>query len=426
MEEFVIKGGKVFCYKNGFDGEQLDILVSNDKVKDIGKNLIADKVIDVRGLWVFPGFIDIHVHLREPGGEDSETIETGTKAAAKGGITTIVAMANTDPKIDSPEVYFEVKNRISRKALVNVIQSANATKGMEGKEITEMGLIKNLGGYIFTDDGKPISDAKVMYRVLTYAKNFDVLIFEHPEEPSLSEGGVINQGLKSLELGLQGIPSCSESIAVAKCILLAKETNSYIHLQHISTKESVELIRWAKDHGINVTCEVTPHHLILTEDSIQSHLDTNKKMNPPLRTEEDRQCLLNALKDGIIDVIATDHAPHTFFSKSQTLQEAPFGTIGLETALPMLYTYIVDDGIISILDLVKLFSFNPSRIIKVPNKGHLSIGADADIVVFDPNEEFIIDERFFVSKSRNSCFLGMKAKGKVKLTFVNGNLVFSD
>ncbi|MGC8963827.1 MAG: dihydroorotase [Brevinematia bacterium] len=426
MEEFVIKGGKVFCYKNGFDGEQLDILVSNGKVKDIGKNLIADKVIDVRGLWVFPGFIDIHVHLREPGGEDSETIETGTKAAAKGGITTIVAMANTDPKIDSPEVYFEVKNRISRKALVNVIQSANATKGMEGKEITEMGLIKNLGGYIFTDDGKPISDAKVMYRVLTYAKNFDVLIFEHPEEPSLSEGGVINQGLKSLELGLQGIPSCSESIAVAKCILLAKETNSYIHLQHISTKESVELIRWAKDHGINVTCEVTPHHLILTEDSIQSHLDTNKKMNPPLRTEEDRQCLLNALKDGIIDVIATDHAPHTFFSKSQTLQEAPFGTIGLETALPMLYTYIVDDGIISILDLVKLFSFNPSRIIKVPNKGHLSIGADADIVVFDPNEEFIIDERFFVSKSRNSCFLGMKAKGKVKLTFVNGNLVFSD
>ncbi|MGC8766316.1 MAG: dihydroorotase [Brevinematia bacterium] len=426
MEEFVIKGGKVFCYKNGFDGEQLDILVSNGKVKDIGKNLIADKVIDVRGLWVFPGFIDIHVHLREPGGEDSETIETGTKAAAKGGITTIVAMANTDPKIDSPEVYFEVKNRISRKALVNVIQSANATKGMEGKEITEMGLIKNLGGYIFTDDGKPISDAKVMYRVLTYAKNFDVLIFEHPEEPSLSEGGVINQGLKSLELGLQGIPSCSESIAVAKCILLAKETNSYIHLQHISTKESVELIRWAKDHGINVTCEVTPHHLILTEDSIQSHLDTNKKMNPPLRTEEDRQFLLNALKDGIIDVIATDHAPHTFFSKSQTLQEAPFGTIGLETALPMLYTYIVDDGIISILDLVKLFSFNPSRIIKVPNKGHLSIGADADIVVFDPNEEFIIDERFFVSKSRNSCFLGMKAKGKVKLTFVNGNLVFSD
>ncbi|MGC8870773.1 MAG: dihydroorotase, partial [Brevinematia bacterium] len=377
MEEFVIKGGKVFCYKNGFDGEQLDILVSNGKVKDIDKNLIADKVIDVRGLWVFPGFIDIHVHLREPGGEDSETIETGTKAAAKGGITTIVAMANTDPKIDSPEVYFEVKNRISRKALVNVIQSANATKGMEGKEITEMGLIKNLGGYIFTDDGKPISDAKVMYRVLTYAKNFDVLIFEHPEEPSLSEGGVINQGLKSLELGLQGIPSCSESIAVAKCILLAKETNSYIHLQHISTKESVELIRWAKDHGINVTCEVTPHHLILTEDSIQSHLDTNKKMNPPLRTEEDRQCLLNALKDGIIDVIATDHAPHTFFSKSQTLQEAPFGTIGLETALPMLYTYIVDDGIISILDLVKLFSFNPSRIIKVPNKGHLSIGADA-------------------------------------------------
>lgn len=426
MEEFVIKGGKCFCYKNNLNGEELDILVSQSKIKGIGRNLNAKEVIDARGLWVFPGFIDLHVHLREPGGESSETIESGTKAAAKGGITTLVAMANTNPKIDSPEVYFDVKSRINRKSVVNVIQSANATKGMEGKEITEMGLIKNLGGYIFTDDGKPISDPRVLRMVLTYAKNFDVLVFEHPEEPSLSEGGVINRGLKSLELGVQGIPSCSESIAVAKAILLVEETKSYIHLQHISTKESIELIRWAKSRGINITCEVTPHHLILTEDSIQSHLDTNKKMNPPLRTEEDRQYLIKALKEGIIDVIATDHAPHTKFSKSQTLQESPFGTIGLETALPIIYSYLVDKGVISVLELVKLFSFNPSNIIKLPNKGHLSVGADADITIFDPGEEFTITEDFFVSKSKNSCFIGMRAKGRVKYTFVGGKLVFSD
>lgn len=425
MKSILIRGGRVFCYKNGIDGEELDILISDGKIVEIGKNLKCQNEIDARGMYVFPGFIDLHVHLREPGGENKETIDTGTRAAAKGGITTVVAMANTTPRIDTPEVYFDVISRISRKAVVNVIQSGNATKGMEGKEITEMGLMKNLGCYIFTDDGKPISDAKVMHRVLTYSKNFDVLVFEHPEEVSLSENGVINQGRKSLELGLQGIPNCSESIAVARNILLVQETNSYVHLQHISTKESVELIRWAKKEGINITSEATPHHLILTDDSITSHLDTNKKMNPPLRSEEDRKALIEALKDGTIDVIATDHAPHTKFEKSLTIQEAPFGTIGLETALPVLYTYLVRTGEITLLQLVKLFSFNPSRILRLENKGHLSVGSDADITIFDPNTERIITEDFFVSKSKNSCFIGMRVEGEVKYTICSGRLVWS-
>lgn len=364
------------------------------------------------------------MHLREPGYENKETIETGTKAAAKGGITTLVAMANTNPKIDSPEVYFEVINRISRKAIVNVIQSANATKGMEGKEITEMGLLKKLGCYIFTDDGKSINDPRVMYRVLMYAKNFDVLVFEHPEENSLSEGGVINLGKKSLELGLQGIPSCSESIAVAKSILIAQETNSYIHLQHISTKKSIDLIKWAKQNSIKVTCEVTPHHLTLTEDDIKSHLDTNKKINPPLRTEEDRMALIEGIKDGTIDAIATDHAPHTSFEKSLTLQETPFGTIGLETMLPVLYTYLVKEKIIKFLDLVKLTSYNPSRIIRLENKGHISIGSDADITIFDPEITKTITEEFFVSKSKNSCFIGTEVHGEIKYTIVGGKIVY--
>lgn len=424
MEEFVIKGGRVFCYKNSIDGDVLDILVKDGKIVDIGRGLVSKNVIDADGLYVFPGFIDMHVHLREPGGESKETILTGTKAAAKGGITTVVAMANTNPRIDSPEVYFDVLNRIKRKAVVNVIQVANSTKGMEGKEVSEMGLLKELGCYIFSDDGNPISDPRVMYRVLMYSKNFDVIILEHPEELSLSDEGVINLGKKSLELGVRGIPNSSESIAVARNILLAQDTGAYLHLQHISTKESVELIRWAKGKNIKITCEVTPHHLILTDDSINSHLDTNKKMNPPLRSEEDRLSLIQAIKDGTIDVIATDHAPHTIFEKSLGLQEAPFGTIGLETALISVYTYLVKNNIISMLDLVRLFSYNPSRILRLYDKGHISVNADADIVIFDPSPRRIVKEEFFVSKGKNSCFLGMEMYGEVRYTFVSGNMVY--
>ncbi|MEN2997706.1 MAG: dihydroorotase [Brevinematia bacterium] len=424
MEDFVIKGGRVFCYKNNINGEELDIAISCGKITKIGHNLSAEKYLDVRGLYVLPGLIDLHVHLREPGNENKETIDSGTKAGAKGGVTTLVAMANTNPKIDSPEVYFDVISRISKKAVVNVIQSANSTKGMEGKELTEMGLLKSIGCYVFTDDGKSVSDPRIMHRILTYAKNFEVLVFEHPEEPTLSEGGVINQGKKSLELGLQGIPNCSESIAVAKNILLAQETNSYIHLQHISTKESIELIRWAKRKGIRITCEVTPHHLILTEDSITSHLDTNKKVNPPLRTEADRLALIEAIKDGTIDAIASDHSPHTQFEKSLTFQEAPFGTTGIETLLLVPYTYLVTKGTISMLELVKLLSYNPSRIIKLENKGHISVGSNADITIFDPTPKKIITEDFFVSKSKNSCFLGMEVIGEIKYTIVGGKIVY--
>jgi dihydroorotase len=426
MANLLIKNGSVYCYKNKINGESLDILISDGKIAKVGKNLNYEcEVIDASGMFVFPGLIDMHVHLREPGFENKETIETGTKAAAKGGITTIVAMANTNPPISLPEVYIDVVERIKKKSVVNVLQSATITKNMEGKEITEMGLFKELGCITFSDDGKPVYDARIMQKALVYARNFDVLILEHPEDVSLSSGGVINEGVKSLELGVQGIPNSSESTAVARDVLLAKESESRLHLQHISTKESVELIRWAKSMGINVTCEVTPHHLVLTEDDILGHLDTNKKMNPPLRTEEDRESLIEALKDGIVDVIATDHAPHTKFEKSLTLQEAPFGTIGLETALPIVFTKLVKEGILDFMELIKVFSFNPSKILGLSQKGHISEGADADIVVFDPGKKYVIDEEFFVSKGKNSCFLGFEVYGIVKYTVVGGKVVYT-
>jgi dihydroorotase len=426
MANLLIKNGSVYCYKNKINGERLDILISDGKIAKVGKNLNYEcEVIDANGMFVFPGLIDMHVHLREPGFENKETIETGTKAAAKGGITTIVAMANTNPPISLPEVYIDVVERIKKKSVVNVLQSATITKNMEGKEITEMGLFKELGCITFSDDGKPVYDARIMQKALVYARNFDVLILEHPEDVSLSSGGVINEGVKSLELGVQGIPNSSESTAVARDILLAKESESKLHLQHISTKESVELIRWAKSMGINVTCEVTPHHLILTEDDILGHLDTNKKMNPPLRTEEDRKSLIEALKDGIVDVIATDHAPHTKFEKSLTLQEAPFGTIGLETALPIVFTKLVKEGILDFMELIKVFSFNPSKILGLSQKGHISEGADADIVIFDPGKKYVINEEFFVSKGKNSCFLGFEVYGVVKYTVVGGKVVYT-
>jgi dihydroorotase len=426
MANLLIKNGSVYCYKNKINGERLDILISDGKIAKVGKNLNYEcEVIDASGMFVFPGLIDMHVHLREPGFENKETIETGTKAAAKGGITTIVAMANTNPPISLPEVYIDVVERIKKKSVVNVLQSATITKNMEGKEITEMGLFKELGCITFSDDGKPVYDARIMQKALVYARNFDVLILEHPEDVSLSSGGVINEGVKSLELGVQGIPNSSESTAVARDILLAKESESRLHLQHISTKESVELIRWAKSMGINVTCEVTPHHLVLTEDDILGHLDTNKKMNPPLRTEEDRESLIEALKDGIVDVIATDHAPHTKFEKSLTLQEAPFGTIGLETALPIVFTKLVKERILDFMELIKVFSFNPSKILGLSQKGHISEGADADIVIFDPGKKYVIDEEFFVSKGKNSCFLGFEVYGIVKYTVVGGKVVYT-
>ncbi len=426
MANLLIKNGSVYCYKNKINGERLDILISDGKIAKVGKNLNYEcEVIDANGMFVFPGLIDMHVHLREPGFENKETIETGTKAAAKGGITTIVAMANTNPPISLPEVYIDVVERIKKKSVVNVLQSATITKNMEGKEITEMGLFKELGCITFSDDGKPVYDARIMQKALVYARNFDVLILEHPEDVSLSSGGVINEGVKSLELGVQGIPNSSESTAVARDILLAKESEGRLHLQHISTKESVELIRWAKSMGINVTCEVTPHHLVLTEDDILGHLDTNKKMNPPLRTEEDRESLIEALKDGIVDVIATDHAPHTKFEKSLTLQEVPFGTIGLETALPIVFTKLVKERILDFMELIKVFSFNPSKILGLSQKGHISEGADADVVIFDPGKKYVIDEEFFVSKGKNSCFLGFEVYGIVKYTVVGGKVVYT-
>ncbi len=427
MSKILIKNGKVFCYKNGIDGEALDILIEEGKISKVEKNIKqkVDFEIDASNLYVIPGLVDLHVHLREPGFENKETIKTGTMAAVKGGITTLVAMANTNPPIDSPEVYQDVTKKIKENALANVIQACKSTRNEN--EIVEIGLLKKKGAFVFSDDGKPVQNPKTMKKLLAYASSFEVLIFEHPEDEKISEGGHINDGIKALEMGIQGIPHSSEAVAVARNILLVEETNSSLHLQHISSRYSLDLIRWAKSKNMNITCEVTPHHLILSENDIKDHLDTYKKMNPPLRSEEDIIELRKALKDGTIDVIATDHAPHTVFEKSLTIQEAPFGTTGLETSLAAIFTKLVlETNTISMLDMVRLMSFSPAMLLRMENKGHISVGADADITIFDPNKSFIVDEKMFVSKGKNSAFIGMELAGVVNYTIVSGEVVYAN
>lgn len=401
-----------------------DLLVEDGRVKEIAPEIPVSgaEVLDARGCIVAPGFIDLHVHLREPGREDVETIETGTQAAAAGGFTAICAMPNTQPVNDNRAVTRFILERAREVGAVRVYPIGAITRGLQGEALAEIGEMREAGIVAISDDGQPVMNAQVMRRALEYARQLEIPVIDHCEDKNLSAGGVMNEGLWSLRLGLKGIPAAAEQVHVARDIILAELTGAHVHLAHVSTAFSIELIRQAKRRGLRVTCEVTPHHLILTEEAVCQY-DTNAKMNPPLRTERDVQALREALADGTVDAIATDHAPHHPDEKALEFDRAPFGIVGLETAVSLAIDRLVHGGILGWKRLVELFSTNPARLAHLPG-GTLRPGAPADITILDPQRSVIVRSERFRSKGRNTPFEGWSLTGAVRATLVAGRLVY--
>jgi dihydroorotase len=394
------------------------IFTSRQKTPALPKKLLT---IDLKGKWVVPGLIDMHVHLREPGEEHKETIESGTKAAAAGGFTAVACMPNTNPVNDCQSVTRLILEK-AEKASARVYPVGAISKGSLGESLAEFGEMHRAGAVAFTDDGKPVSDSQLLRRALEYASNFNVMIISHSEDFLLSRNGAMNEGFTSTSMGLKGIPHIAEEIMVYRDLALAEYTGSPLHLAHISTKESLNLIRQAKKKKVPVTAETAPHYFSLTEEDVEGY-NTNAKMNPPLRSRKDRDAVIRALKDGTIDVIATDHAPHSVLEKDIEFDQAANGIIGLETAVPLTLA-LVRKGHIDEARLVELLSTNPARILGIDG-GSLSIGADADITVIDPDHSFVLSEKDIVSKSKNSPFIGTKLQGKAVLTICCGSITFN-
>ena len=402
-----------------------DIYIENQKIIKVGSSLdmSAETIIDAQGKLLAPGFVDLHIHLREPGGEKKETIATGTLAAARGGFTTVAAMPNTRPVPDTAEQLTRLLERISETAAVRVLPYASITVRELGEELTDFAALKEAGAFAFTDDGVGVQTAATMLEAMKRAAALDMAIVAHCEDNSLINKGSLHEGKKSTELGINGIPSVCESVHIARDVLLAEAAGCHYHVCHISTKESVRTVRDAKRHGIKVTAEVTPHHLLLSEEDISGD-DANYKMNPPLRSKEDQAALLEGLLDGTIDFIATDHAPHTADEKAAGIELAPFGIVGLETAFPLLYTHLVLKGVITLKELVDLLTVKPSTTFSLPY-GRLEEGGPADLVIIDLEAEGDIDPEAFLSKGRNTPFGGWKCKGWPIMTVANGKIVWN-
>lgn len=404
--------------------ETTAVLVQDGRIAAIGANVTSNDAqqIDGKGRLLSAGFIDVHVHLREPGGEHKETIETGTKAAAKGGYTTICAMPNTRPVPDTVENFSHVLDLIEKNALVRVLPYGSITIRQAGKERTDIEALKNLGAFALTDDGVGIQTAGTMLEAMSEAAKFNIPIVAHCEDNTLIYGGVMHKGKRSEELGLRGIPSVSESVHIARDILLAEAAGAHYHVCHVSTKESVRVIRDAKKAGIHVTAEVSPHHLLLCEDDILSN-DAAWKMNPPLRAKEDMIALRAGLEDGTLDFIATDHAPHTEEEKSLGFEKAPFGIVGLETAFPLLYTHFVKTGDWTLKQLLDYLTVKPADVFGF-EFGRIEVGAPADLVLIDLEKEQKIDKEAFLSKGKNTPFTGWACTGWPQLTMFNGEIVW--
>ncbi len=418
--KYLIKNGRVIDPANKIDGI-MDVLISDGKIAEIGKEVTgkADEIIDATNLIVAPGFVDMHTHLREPGREDEETIQSGTAAAVKGGYTSICCMPNTEPAIDNIEAIKAIKEIIKKDAACNVFIIGAITKARLGKALTDLAAMKKEGVVGISDDGSSVADKKVLEEALKEAKKENVLLIEHCEDATLSAGGVINKGFVSTKMGLRGIPAQSEYEVVRRDIELARKTVAPIHIAHVSCKESVELIRKAKRDGVAISAETAPHYFALTEECSSTY-DTNTKMNPPLRTKEDVRAIKDGLKDGTIDAIATDHAPHTDAEKDVEFDFAPFGIIGLETALSLAAMELVDTKILSWSDLIGKMASNPARLLGL-DKGNLKKGSPADLVMIDPAKEYVYTKSSIVSRSKNSPFIGWKLKAKVTCVFVGGN-----
>jgi len=409
-----------------------DVLIEQDegrgtrdgRILTVAENIVAEgaEVIDCAGKFVVPGLVDMHVHFREPGEEHKETIATGSAAAVTGGFTTVCCMPNTKPPLDSVAAIEFVLQRANEVGLCRVLPIGSVSIGLKHEQLTEMAAMKEAGAVAFSDDGEPVQDGGFLRKVLAYAKVCDAVVILHCEDKSLTAGGVMNEGLTSLRLGLRGMPRAAEVTAVQRAVELAKLTGSKVHIAHVSTKEAVEIIRQAKERGVRVTAEVTPHHLTLTEEAVDEY-NTNAKMNPPLRTEEDVAALREALAEGVIDCIATDHAPHALEEKETTFDDAPFGIVGLETAVGVLWTELVHKANFPVMRLVEAMSTKPCQILGLDG-GTLREGSRADITVIDPNAEWVVQPEKFRSKGKNTPYAGWTLKGKVVMTICNGQIVF--
>jgi dihydroorotase len=428
MSEFlVLRSGRVVDPSQNID-EIADVAIVDGRIDrigrigEIGETGRAVEVLDCAGFVVAPGFIDVHCHLREPGREDVETIATGARAAAAGGFTAVCAMPNTDPVTDNQAAVGFVLQQGQRAAAARVYPIGAITLGQKGEALAEFGEMVAAGAVAVSDDGRPLASAQLMRTALEYARTFGIPVADHCEEPTLASGAAMNEGIASARLGLKGAPGEAEEIMLVRDILLARRTGGHAHLCHVSTAGSVELLRWGKERGIRVTAEVCPHHLSLTEDAVIGY-NTNAKMNPPLRTEADVAALRSALADGTIDVIATDHAPHHYDEKEREFADAPNGVVGLETALGVIVTWLVDPGILDLPLLVERMAVAPARVFNLPG-GTLRAGAVADVTVFDPKAQWTVDPTRFKSKGRNTPYAGRRLRGRIEYTLVAGQVVY--
>jgi dihydroorotase len=424
MRPILIRGGRVIDPSRNTD-EVTDLFVADGKVQALGRDLGRPDdalVVEAAGKVVAPGLIDLHVHLREPGQEDVETVATGAMAAAAGGFSAVCAMPNTDPVTDNQAAVGFIVSQAQRAAKARVYPIGAVSLGQKGQQLAEFGELVGAGAVAVSDDGKPVASSHLMRTALEYARTFGIPVADHCEEPTLAAGGVMHEGLVSTRLGLKGIPAAAEEIMVARDILLAELTGGHVHLCHMSTRGSVALIRRAKEKGLRVTAEACPHHFTLTHEACEGY-NTNAKMNPPLREPEDREAIRQALRDGTIDVICTDHAPHHYDAKEREFDDAPNGIIGLETALGLALTELVETGLLSLAGLVTRMSVMPARIFNLPG-GTLAPGAAADVVVLDPAAPWTVQPEEFFSKSRNTPFAGRRLKGRAETTIVRGQVVF--